>query len=31
VEENYAVVGDIEVELQQGQNIPSIYNYSPTN
>jgi peptide/nickel transport system substrate-binding protein len=31
VEENYAVVGDIDVKLQQGQNIPSIYNYSPLN
>jgi peptide/nickel transport system substrate-binding protein len=31
VEENYAVVGDIDVTLQQGQNIPSIYNYSPAN
>ena len=31
VEENYAVTGDIDVELQRGQNIPSIYNYSPTN
>jgi peptide/nickel transport system substrate-binding protein len=29
VEENYAVVGDVDVELQNGQNIPSIYNYSP--
>lgn len=29
VEENYAVASDaIEVELQQGQNVPSIYNYS---
>lgn len=30
VEENYAVAsGDIDVQLQQGQNVPSVYNYSP--
>lgn len=30
VEENYAVAsGDIDVTLQTGQNIPSIYNYAP--
>lgn len=27
--ENYAVAGPIDVELQTGQNVPSLYNYSP--